>query len=180
MKDQLAASRNIKIEDWRFLAAFGVTRLGFGNCEKLLVHHDVDKIFEISVEDMVKIDGFAELSAKAIYDGLAIIKDEFFEVYNLNFNLSSTNQEAQNKTGTSPLEGKQVVFTGKMLQGSRGDMEKKAKALGAKIGKSVTGKTSFLVTGENVGANKINAARDKGVEVLTESEYLKLLSEESY
>jgi len=174
--DQLLASRTIEIEDWRFLAAFGVTRLGFGNCEKLLAHHEVANIFDISVEDMIEIDGFAELSAKAIHEGLAIIKDEFFKVYNLSFNLTSTYQATQSKTGESLLEGKQVVFTGKMLQGSRGDMEKQAKALGAKVGKSVTNKTSFLVTGENVGANKTNAAKDKGVEVLTESEYLQLIA----
>ena len=179
LEDQLLASRTIEIEDWRFLAAFGVTRLGFGNCEKLLEHHEVSKIFDVSVEDMIKIDGFAELSAKAIHEGLANIKDEFFKVYNLNFNLSSTYQEAHSKTGKSPLDGKQVVFTGKMLQGSRGDMEKQAKALGAKVGKSVTSKTSFLVTGENVGANKTNDARNKGVEVIAESEYLKLIASEN-
>ena len=174
--DQLVASRTIEIEDWRFLAAFGVTRLGFGNCEKLLAHHEVANIFDVSVEDMIKIDGFAELSAKAIFEGLDNIQEEFFEVYNLSFNLTSTYQDAQNKSGDSPLEGKQVVFTGKMVKGSRGDMEKEAKLLGAKVGKSVTSKTSFLVTGENVGANKINAAKDKGVEVLTESEYLELIA----
>ncbi|MFT6140923.1 MAG: DNA ligase (NAD+), partial [Psychromonas sp.] len=42
--------------------------------------------------------------------------------------------------------------------------------------KSVTGKTSFLVTGDKVGANKINAARDKGVQVLSELDYLELIS----
>ncbi len=175
--DQLAASKSIEIEDWRFLAAFGVTRLGFGNCEKLLVHHSVEELFNISVEEMIKIDGFAELSAKAIHEGLANIENEFFDVYHLKFNLSSTYASEQNKAGTSPLDGKQVVFTGKMIHGSRGDMEKEAKIMGAKVGKSVTSKTAFLVTGENVGSNKITAARDKGVEVLTESEYLSLISE---
>ena len=63
-----------------------------------------------------------------------------------------------------------------MLQGSRGDMEKQAKALGAKVAKSVSSKTSYLVAGEKVGANKINAAKDKGVTVLSEQEYLELLA----
>jgi DNA ligase (NAD+) len=51
-------------------------------------------------------------------------------------------------------------------------MEKEAKSLGAKVGKSVTGKTNILVTGENVGATKMNDARAKGVKILTEEEYL--------
>ena len=37
--EQLRVSREVEIEDWRFLAAFGVSRLAGGNCEKLLQHH---------------------------------------------------------------------------------------------------------------------------------------------
>lgn len=59
-----------------------------------------------------------------------------------------------------------------MIEGSRSDMEKNAKALGAKVGKSVTSKTTYLVTGDKVGETKINAAKDKGVKVLSEQQYL--------
>lgn len=174
--DQLQASKEIEIEDWRFLAAFGVSRLAGGNCEKLLQHHSIVELFEVSVEDMVKIDGFAQLSAEAIVEGLANVKEEFFKVYNLGFNISVTPKESDRENSGSPIAGKVVVFTGSMQQGSRSDMEKQAKALGAKVAKSVTGNTNYLVTGEKVGETKINAARDKGVEVLTEEEYLELIS----
>ena len=173
--DQLLASRQIEIEDWRFLAAFGVTRLAGGNCEKLLQHHALVQVFEISVEDMVKIDGFAQLSAEAIVEGLANVREEFFKVYSLGFNLSVTPKESDRESSDSPIAGAVVVFTGSMQQGSRDDMEKNAKALGAKVAKTVTGKTTYLVTGDKVGETKINAARDKGVKVLTEQEYLNLI-----
>lgn len=173
--DQLQASKEIEIEDWRFLAAFGVSRLAGGNCEKLLQHHSIVELFEVSVEEMVKIDGFAQLSAEAIVEGLANVREEFFKVYNLGFNLSVTPKQSDRENSGSPIAGKVVVFTGSMQQGSRGDMEKQAKALGAKVAKSVTGNTTYLVTGEKVGETKINAARDKGVEVLTEQEYLNLI-----
>lgn len=173
--DQLQASRQIEIEDWRFLAAFGVTRLAGGNCEKLLRHHALVQVFEISVEDMVKIDGFAQLSAEAIVEGLANVREEFFKVYNLGFNLSVTPKESDRESSDSPIAGAIVGFTGSMQQGSRDDMEKNAKALGAKVAKSVTSKTTYLVTGDKVGETKINAARDKGVKVLTEQEYLNLI-----
>ena len=175
--DQLQASRQIEIEDWRFLAAFGVTRLAGGNCEKLLRHHALVQVFEISVEDMVKIDGFAQLSAEAIVEGLANVREEFFKVYNLGFNLSVTPKESDRESSDSPIAGAVVVFTGSMQQGSRSDMEKQAKALGANVAKSVTGKTTYLVTGDKVGETKIIAARDKGVKVLTEQEYLKLIGQ---
>lgn len=173
--DQLKASREVEIEDWRFLSAFGVSRLGGGNCEKLLQHHSIVELFEVSVENMVKIDGFAQLSAEAIVEGLANVKEEFFKVYNLGFNLSVRPKESDRESLNSPIAGTVVVFTGSMQQGSRGDMEKHAKSLGAKVAKSVTGNTTYLVTGEKVGETKINAAKDKGVKVLTEQEYLSLI-----
>ena len=123
----------------------------------------------------MKIDGFAKLSAEAIVEGLENIKEEFFKVYSLGFNLSVTPKVSELNTNDSPIAGKLVVFTGSMTQGSRGEMEKQAKSLGAKVGKSVSGKTDFLVTGEKVGENKINAAKDKGVKVITEAEYLELI-----
>lgn len=173
--EQLKASQEIEIEDWRFLSAFGVSRLGGGNCEKLLQHHFVTELFDLCAEDMVKIDGFAQLSAEAIVEGLANIKDEFFKVYDLGFKLADTPKVSEKNNSSSPIAQAVVVFTGSMQQGSRGDMEKHAKSLGAKVAKSVTGKTTYLVTGEKVGETKINAAKDKGVQVLSEQEYLDLI-----
>lgn len=174
--EQLQASREIEIEDWKFLAAFGVSRLAGGNCEKLLQHHSITELFDLSVDDLVTIDGFAQLSAEAIVEGLSNVRDEFFKVYNLGFNLSITPKESDRESSDSPIAGAIVVFTGAMQQGSRDDMERRAKALGAKVANSVTGKTTYLVTGEKVGETKINAARDKGVKVLTEQEYLNLIN----
>jgi DNA ligase (NAD+) len=174
--DQLKASREIEIEDWRFLSAFGVSRLGGGNCEKLLQHHSITELFELSAEEMIKIEGFAQLSAEAIVEGLENIKEEFFKVFELGFNLADTPKESEQDNSSSPIAGKVVVFTGSMQQGSRGDMEKHAKSLGAKVAKSVTGKTTYLITGEKVGENKINAAQSKGVTVISESDYLDLIN----
>jgi DNA ligase (NAD+) len=173
--DQLKASQTIEIEDWRFLAAFGVSRLAGGNCEKLLQHHSIVDLFDVSVEDMIKIDGFANQSAEAIVEGLKNVKEEFLKVYDLRFNLAVTPMQSEQVENSSPIAGKLVVFTGAMVQGARGDMEKQAKLLGAKVGKSVSGKTDFLVTGEKVGENKTKAARDKGVKVISESDYLNLI-----
>lgn len=173
--EQLNVSRSVAIEDWRFLAAFGITRLGGGNGEKLLQHHTLSELFDLTVDAMVEIDGFAQLSAEAIVEGLANVKTEFFKVYELGFNLIVTPKLSESDLADTVLFGKQVVFTGSMTSGSRSDMEKHAKTLGAKVGKSVSGNTTYLITGDKVGANKINAAREKGVTVLTELEYLAMI-----
>jgi DNA ligase (NAD+) len=173
--DQLLVSRNVEIEDWRFLSAFGVSRLGGGNCEKLLRHYSLTEIFDLSVDEIGNLDGFAQQSAEAILEGLANIKDEFFKVYSLGFNLSITPKAADENNIYSPIAGATIVFTGTMIKGSRSDMEKQAKTLGAKVAKSVTGQTTYLVTGSKVGEAKISSAKEKGVKVISENEYLKLI-----
>jgi len=95
----------------------------------------------------------------------------------LGFNLEFTPLVEQTDKPLSPISGKQIVFTGTMTHGSRDEMEKEAKLLGAKVGKSITGKTDILVTGENVGASKMNDAKAKGVQILSEEDYLNLLAQ---
>jgi len=168
-------SRAVEIEDWRFLAAFGVNRLGLGVSEKLLQHHGIETIFKLNEEDLIKIDGFAEITAKQVVKGLSEIKNQFDNIYSLGFNLEITPIIGSIDELSSPISEKLIVFTGSMESGSRTELEKRAKKLGAKVGSSITGKTDYLVTGEKVGASKINAAKSKGVKVLTEDEYLILL-----
>ena len=173
---QVIRSRTEKIEDWRFLAAFGVIRLGPGNCEKLLNHYPVEDIFSLSEEKFVEVEGFAEKTASTVIKGLKNIKPLFDELYSLGFNLEHTPLLAQTSESLSSIFGKLIVFTGSMAHGSRDDMEKEAKRLGAKVGKSVTGKTNILVIGANVGTSKMNDAKRLGVQTLSEKDYLGLIN----
>ncbi|MCK9607143.1 MAG: helix-hairpin-helix domain-containing protein [Methylomonas sp.] len=172
--DQLLRSRTEAVEDWRFLAAFGVFRMGLGNCERLLSHHALTDIFSLSEDDIVAIEGFAEKTATVITEGFKTIKPLFDKLMALGFNLRSTQHQQDDLS--HPLAGKTLVFTGTLHSGNRDDLSKQAKAKGAKIGSSVSAKTDYLVAGDNVGANKLNAARDKGVNIVSEQEFLQLLN----
>jgi len=173
--DQLARSRQESIEDWRFLAAFGVQRLGMGNCENLLKSFSINQIFKLSVEDISNIDGFAELTAELIFDGLISIKDQYANLVSGGFQLENTLLSSNDNAGNNIFKNKKIVFTGAMSD-SRLELEKQAKAHGVLVGKSVSSKTDFLIIGENVGQSKIKAAKSHEVEILTESEYLKKLN----
>ena len=173
--DQLARSRQESIEDWRFLAAFGVQRLGMGNCENLLKSFSINQIFKLSVEDISNIDGFAELTAELIFDGLISIKDQYANLVSGGFQLENTLLSSNDNAGNNIFKNKKIVFTGAMSD-SRLELEKQAKAYGVLVGKSVSSKTDFLIIGENVGQSKIKAAKSHEVEILTESEYLKKLN----
>ena len=179
MVAQLMRSRTEAIEDWRFLAAFGIFRMGLGNCERLLENVPLEKIFTLNQEDIIAIKGFSEKSAAGIIAGLEAIRPLFDELFGLGFNLISTSLAEQEEAAdelTSPIAGKTIVFTGAMQSGSRDIMKKEAKALGARIGSSVSSKTDFLVCGDRVGAAKMKKAEGLGVKLLLEEEYLKLIA----
>jgi len=173
--DQLTRSRLESIEDWRFLAAFGVQRLGMGNCENLLKSYSINQIFNLSVQDISNIGGFAELTAELIFDGLLSIKDQYETLVSGGFQLERTLISSNDKAGNNLFSNKKIVFTGAMSN-SRAELEKQAKAYGVLVGKSVSSKTDFLIVGENVGQSKIKAAKSHKVEILSETEYLKKLN----
>ena len=172
--DQLRLSKIREMEDWRFLAAFGIPRLGEANCEKILSKYDIEEIFHLEAEEIASIEGFAETSAKVIIEGLKDVRSEFLKVYSLGFQLSETKRSKEKLTDFQ-LDGVQVVFSGTMKAASRAEMESNAKKLGAKVGKSVSKNTDFLVVGDSVGEKKISDARAKGVNILTEEEYFRYI-----
>jgi DNA ligase (NAD+) len=176
---QLQRSLREPIEDWRFLAAFGVRRMGAGNCEKLLAAFPLEDIFSLKIEQIKEIKGFSEKIGEELVDGLAAIRVEFDQLRALGFTLIPTpltaGNEAEKDAVASPVAGKTIVFTGSMVQGKRDDMKKQAKALGARVGSSVSGSTDFLVCGAKVGAAKLSRAEQLGVQIISEEEYLSMI-----
>ncbi|MFP3870923.1 MAG: helix-hairpin-helix domain-containing protein [Syntrophobacteria bacterium] len=75
-----------------------------------------------------------------------------------------------------PLEGKTFVFTGRLRTCSRSEAEEKVESLGARASSSVSGKTDYLVVGDDPGS-KLQEAREKGVRVVDEREFEKLLED---
>ncbi|MDD4913685.1 MAG: helix-hairpin-helix domain-containing protein [Methylococcales bacterium] len=172
--EQLLRSRTESIEDWRFLAAFGVFRMGTGNCERLLQHYALTDIFSLTEAEIVRIEGFAEKTAAIITQGFENIRPLFDKLLGLGFTLQASRRAATESSQL--LAGKTLVFTGALQSGSRDELSRQAKAYGAKVGNAVSAKTDYLVAGENVGTNKLAAAAEKGVTVISEQEFLELLA----
>jgi DNA ligase (NAD+) len=85
-------------------------------------------------------------------------------------------QEIEKKPADERFEGKSFVFTG-TLNMDRRTAERMVKDLGARVGSSVSKKTDFVVAGENAGS-KLDKARENKVEILTEEEFLAMISPE--
>jgi DNA ligase (NAD+) len=87
-------------------------------------------------------------------------------------------EEAPAKPAQLLLSGKEFVLTGKLQSCSRTEAEKRIKDLGGTAASSVTKKTTFLVAGEDPGS-KLDKARNLGIPLLTEEEFLKMVGGES-
>ncbi|MEN8236423.1 MAG: NAD-dependent DNA ligase LigA [Pseudomonadota bacterium] len=77
----------------------------------------------------------------------------------------------------SPIMGKTVVFTGKLTAFSRAEAKSRAENLGAKVASAVSPKTDYLVVGEKPGS-KAKKAQELGIPVLSEQEWLKVISDQ--
>ncbi len=169
----------------RFIYALGIRQIGEATAKRLAgVYENIE-----TLQDMM-IKASDEQSAEfndliAIEDiGPAVARDlvDFFaEDHNLDI-LEKLKKEITIKpfekpeNQDSPVTGKTVVFTGTLTQMTRAEAKAKAETLGAKVSGSVSKKTDFLITGEDAGS-KLKKAQEAGVTILTEQEWLDLISQ---
>ncbi|PID44954.1 MAG: DNA ligase [Proteobacteria bacterium] len=168
---QLERSRSEAVEDWRFLAAFGIDHLGRGDSRKLLRVHKLETLHSLTSEQLIEIPGFGEITADAIPRSIEQRWPVIEAMLKLGFKLISDEPVA---AIDSPISGKYIVFTGSM-QRPRPEMQEQARQLGANVQTSVNKKTEILVIGEKVGAKKIEKAEALGTQVMTEADYLALI-----
>jgi DNA ligase (NAD+) len=78
-------------------------------------------------------------------------------------------------TQASAITGKTIVFTGTLTRMTRLEAKAKAESMGAKVAGSVSARTDYLVVGDDAGS-KAKKAQELGVKILTENEWLALVS----
>ncbi|MBU1169242.1 MAG: DNA ligase [Proteobacteria bacterium] len=175
LHEALSISRRKSVEDWRFLSAFGISALGKGDSRKLLAHVAIESLVTMTAEDIKAIHGFGDITSESIIRGLSELKETMAHMLDLGFNLQKTDIRFEGGLTDSPISGKGIVFTGKMERGSRDDIQDMARRLGATVQTAVSGKTDFLVCGENVGAKKIEKARETGCHILSEEAFYQMV-----
>lgn len=166
----------------RFIYSLGIRHVGQATARLLADNYGSVDIWERAMKlasdetsdawrDLVAIDGIGIAMAKTIVDfflepqNRRALDDLLKEVEVVDFVRAAA---------VSPVTGKTVVFTGTLTSLTRDEAKAEAHALGAKVAGSVSGKTDYLVAGEDAGS-KLTKARAAGVKILTEQEWLALI-----
>ena len=85
--------------------------------------------------------------------------------------------EVQLSNRSEKLKGKTIVISGTFLHHSRDEYKNLIEQHGGKNSGSVSGKTSFILAGDNMGPAKLEKAAKLGVQVMQEEEFLKLIGD---
>lgn len=173
----IEARRNPALE--RFIFALGIRRIGAQNAKLLARHYHSFANWRAKMLAATTVGSEAreELgSIQGIGPAIATELAEFFaEARNraalddLASQVTPQDAESIGDSG-SPFAGKVVVFTGTLEQSSRDEAEAIADRFGAKVTKSVSKKTDFVVVGADAGS-KAKKAAELGVRTLTEAEW---------
>jgi DNA ligase (NAD+) len=176
--EALDISKSKPVEDWRFLAALGISNLGTGDSRKLLSHMTLQDLLEADRARIEDIDGFGGITSLSIHKGIKDLRETIDHMLALDFNLVISPLVHETQVDDSVIAGKGIVFTGRMQHGSREAMQADARRLGARVQTAVSGTTDMLVCGEKVGAAKLNKARALSIEVLSEEAYIEAIKKD--
>lgn len=134
----------------------------------------IDDIANASEHDLAAINGIGPIVARAIYDWCRD-KENKRLVVSLKKHLRIESEKiSRSNLDALPLAGKTFVLTGGMETMSRDEAKEKIRKLGGDMSSNVSKKTSYVVAGDEAGS-KLDKARELGVKVLSEQEFLKLL-----
>lgn len=154
----------IGIELWRVINALGIEHIGEGASKKLAQSVGL-KAFDLSLEEILSLNGFGEEMAYSIVEfsqaNKALIT-ELLEILKPTIQILDIDSE-------NPFFDKNVVLTGKLSQ-PRDEIIKLLESKGAKISSSVSKRTDFVIYGEKAGS-KLEKAQNLGVDTLSEEEF---------
>ncbi len=169
----LTAIENSKQQDVsRLIYGFGIRQVGaktarvlataFGNLENLMA---------ADVETLTQVEDIGEITAKSIVSWFSQPQSEHLI---RRLKEAGVNMESLRKITDTRFAGKTFVLTGALTKFTREEASQKIELLGGKVSGSVSKKTSFVVVGENAGS-KERKARELGIPLLTEDEFLEMI-----
>ena len=168
----LQASRQVPFE--RVLFALGIRYVGEVGAKKLARYfRNIDALMAAGEEELAQVEDVGEVTAKAVSEWFAADAHRSLVARLRDAGLQMSGQW-QAEGGV--LEGMTLVVSGVFDHFSRDEIKADIEKHGGKVAGSVSGKTTYLVAGNNMGPEKRKKAEKLGVQVITEQEYLDLVN----
>ena len=174
----IEASKKVPFE--RVVFALGIRFVGETSARLLARRFKtMDALQAATMQQLMDIDGVGEVIAKSVITYFANpVNQEIVErlrSYGLQMQLS----EEQIEGTSEKLSGKSIVISGVFAKHSRDEYKALIEKNGGKNVGSISGKTSFILAGENMGPSKLQKAEKLGVPLVDEATFLEMIGEAS-
>lgn len=170
----IEASKQVPFE--RVVFALGIRFVG-ETTARLLARHfkTIDALAAARLQDLLEVEGVGEVIAKSVMtyfrNPVTMQIVERLRGYGLQMALS----EEQMSSATDKLAGKSIVISGVFAHHSRDEYKQMIEQNGGKNVGSISGKTSFILAGENMGPAKLQKAEKLGIQIVDEETFLKMI-----
>ena len=170
----IAKSKEVPFE--RVVFALGIRFVGETSARLLARHFkSMDALMTATLDELQEVEGIGEVMAKSIiayfHNEQNRIIVERLRGYGLQFALSAEQTALQ----SDRLAGQSIVISGVFQHHSRDEYKLLIEQNGGKNVGSISGKTSFILAGDNMGPSKLEKARKLGVRIVSEDEFLQML-----
>ena len=160
----------------RVVFALGIRFVGETSARLLARHFkSMDALMQAGLEELQEVEGIGEVMAKSIISYFHNEQNrqivERLRGYGLQFALSTEQTAAQ----SDKLAGQSIVISGVFQHHSRDEYKLLIEQNGGKNVGSISGKTSFILAGDNMGPSKLQKAEKLGIKIVNEDEFLEMI-----
>jgi DNA ligase (NAD+) len=169
-----AIQKSRRVEFGRFLYALGIPEVGAAVARDLAQRFSaIENLRRANQQELENISGIGPRMSEAIFEFLRDKRNQRAIDGLLEAGLQIIETKRPRR---QPLSGKTFVFTGSLERFSRSEAERLVEGLGANAASSVSSQTDYVVVGSEPG-RKLEEAKSKGVETLSEKKFVELLRE---
>ena len=168
----------------RLLYALGIPNIGVANAKVIsrFFGGDIERARRAGEEELSRIEGVGAVMAKAYAEWFAsdrntAMLDDLLEEIRIGKDIPSTDTEG-GAAAENRIRGKVFVVTGTVSHfANRRQLQERIESEGGKVTGSVSGKTDYLINNDvNSASNKNRTAKQLGIPIITEEEFLEMLS----
>ena len=172
--DGIAASKQVPFE--RVLYAIGIRHVGETTAKKIAKKvKRLEVLMKASKDDLLAIDEVGDIIAESISDYFSNTGNRHIVERLITAGLRFELSEEQQQAASEKLKGLTFVISGVFNKHSRDQLKDMIEFNGGKNSGSISGKTSYLLAGDNMGPEKLKKAQSLGVKIISEDDFLALL-----